>query len=104
MVDATLSMQMTGTFRRKRMVAFAVPAAILLYLAYVFFAFDIPGLAQRARLDNAGILLADFWSHKTHVTRDNRSGTLTVAIEGEAKGTYPAGVVPDWVTVDGDVT
>lgn len=104
MVDATLSMQMTGTFRRKRMVAFAVPAAILLYLAYVFFAFDIPGLAQRARLDNAGILLADFWSHKTHVTRDNRSGSLTVAIEGEAKGTYPAGLLPDWVTVDGDMT
>ncbi|MDZ7908114.1 MAG: phosphonate ABC transporter, permease protein PhnE [Gemmobacter sp.] len=104
MVDATLSMQMTGTFRRKRMVAFAVPAVILAYLVYVFFAFDIPGLAQRARMDNAAILLADFWSHKTHVTRDNRSGDLTVAIEGEAKGTYPAGMLPDWVAVTGDVT
>lgn len=104
MVDATLSMQMTGTFRRKRMVAFAVPAVILAYLVYVFFAFDLPGLAARARMDNAGILLADFWSHKTHVTRDNRSGDLTVAIEGEAKGTYPAGMLPDWVAVTGDVT
>ena len=104
MVDATLSMQMTGTFRRKRMVAFAVPAVILAYLVYVFFAFDLPGLAARARMDNAAILLADFWSHKTHVTRDNRSGDLTVAIEGEAKGTYPAGMLPDWVAVTGDVT
>lgn len=104
MVDATLSMQMTGTFRRKRIVAFAVPAVILAYLVYVFFAFDLPGLAARARMDNAGILLADFWSHKTHVTRDNRSGDLTVAIEGEAKGTYPAGMLPDWVAVTGDVT
>lgn len=104
MVDATLSMQMTGTFRRKRMVAFAVPAVILAYLVYVFFAFDIPGLAQRARMDNASILLADFWSHKTHVTRDNRSGDLTIAIEGEAKGTYPEGMLPDWVAVTGDVT
>ncbi|HBD91542.1 MAG TPA: phosphonate ABC transporter, permease protein PhnE [Gemmobacter sp.] len=104
MVDATLSMQMTGTFRRKRMVAFAVPAVILAYLVYVFFAFDLPGLAARARMDNAGILLADFWSHKTHVTRDNRSGDLTVAIEGEAKGTYPAGMLPDWVAVTADVT
>lgn len=104
MVDATLSLQMTGTFRRRRMVAFAVPAVILAYLTYVFFAFDLPGLAARARMDNAGILLADFWSHKTHVTRDNRSGTLTVAIEGEAKGTYPAGMLPAWVSVQGDVT
>jgi phosphonate transport system permease protein len=55
-------------------------------------------------MDNAAILLSDFWSHKTHVTRDNRSGTLTVAIEGESKGTYPPGMLPDWVTVSGDVT
>jgi phosphonate transport system permease protein len=48
--------------------------------------------------------LSDFWSHKTHVTRDNRSGKLTVAIEGEAKGTYPDGMLPGWVTRDGDVT
>ena len=104
MVDATLSMQMTGTFRRKRMVAFAVPAVILAYLVYVFFAFDLPGLAARARMDNAGILLADFWSHKTHVTRDNRSGDVTVAIEGEGKGTYPEGMLPDWVAIADGVT
>ena len=36
--------------------------------------------------------------------RVNRSGALTVAIEGESKGTYPPGMLPDWVTVSGDVT
>ena len=84
--------------------AFAIPAAILTYLIYAAISFDLAGLAQRARLDNAAILLGDFWSHKTHVTRDNRSGKLTVAIEGEAKGTYPDGMLPDWVTSAGAVT
>lgn len=91
-------------FRRRRLAALAVPAAILAYLAYAFVAFDVAGLAGRARLDNAAILLSDFVSHKVHVTRDNRTGTLTTAIEGEARGTYPAGSHPDWVTTDGTVT
>ncbi|WP_187969124.1 phosphonate ABC transporter, permease protein PhnE [Aquibium microcysteis] len=91
----------TGLFRRKRMIAFGVPAVILLYLVYVFFAFDIPGLAERARLDNARILLADTYSHKVHVTLDNRSGETSVAIEGENKGLYPPDAWPDWVKRDG---
>lgn len=91
-------------FRRRRLAALAVPAAILAYLAYAFVAFDVAGLAGRARLDNAAILLSDFVSHKVHVTRDNRTGALTTAIEGEARGIYPAGSHPDWVTTDGAVT
>ncbi len=86
--------------RRRRLAALAVPAVILAYFAYIFVSFDIAGLAQRARMDNAAILLADFVSHKVHVSRDNRSGTLVSAIEGEAKGTYPDGTHPDWVTVE----
>lgn len=103
------SMPLTATpllanLRRRRLMALAVPAVILAYLVYIFFAFDIPGLAGRARLDNAKILLGDFVSYKTHVTRDNRSGALTVAVEGEAKGTFAPGHLPDWVTVRGDTT
>ena len=33
---------------------------ILAYLVYIFVGFDMAGLAARARLDNAAILLADF--------------------------------------------
>ena len=77
----------TRRFAARRRMAFAVPVAILAYLVSAAISFDLAGLAQRARFDNAAILLSDFWSHKTHVTRDNRSGELTVAIEGEAKGT-----------------
>ena len=104
MSDASLTLQMTTRFRSKRLIAFATPAVILAYFTYIFFAFDVAGLASRARLDNAAILLSDFWSYKTHVTRDNALGDLTVAIEGEKKGTYPAGQLPEWVTVQGDVT
>jgi len=100
----SLAAEVTRSFARKRRMAIAVPAVILAYLIYAAISFDVSTLLQRARFDNAAILLSDFWSHKTHVTRDNRTGDLTVAIEGENKGTYPPGMLPDWVTVAGDVT
>jgi phosphonate transport system permease protein len=104
MTAPPLADTITRRFAAKRRMAFAIPAAILAYLIYAAVSFDIAGLAQRARLDNAAILLGDFWSHKTHVTRDNRSGEVTIAIEGESKGTYPEGMLPDWVTIGNGVT
>ncbi len=94
----------TRRFAARTRLAFAIPAAILVYLIYAAISFDLAGLVQRARFDNAAILLGDFWSHKTHVTRDNRTDAVTIAIEGENKGTYPRGMLPDWVTSDGTVT
>ncbi len=85
-------------FQRKRLIGFSIPVVILVYLTYIFFAFDLPGLAQRANLDNAVTLASDSWSHKVHVTRNNRSGEVTYAVEGERKGTYPEGKRPDWVS------
>ena len=92
----------TALFRRKRLLAFGFPAVILAYFIYIFFAFDIPGLADRARMDNAKILVADSYSYKTHVTRDNRTGGLTIAVEGENKGTWPQGQGPDWVYIEAE--
>ena len=89
---------------RKRRLALVVPLLLLAYLLYAAVAFDLPGLAQRARLDNAAVLLSDSYSYKTHVTRENRSGAVTVAIEGERKGTYAEGAWPAWVVRQGDVT
>jgi phosphonate transport system permease protein len=86
----------------KRRAAIAVPAVILAYLLYIFFAFDVPGLVERARMDNARILVADSYSYKTHVTRDNRTGEMEYAIEGEAKGRYPEGETPAWVDASGE--
>lgn len=87
-------------FKRKRLIGIGIPTIITAYLVYIFFAFDLPGLAQRANLDNAVKLVSDSWSHKVHVTRDNRSGEISYAIEGERKGRYPEGQRPTWVTGD----
>ncbi|MEX5729463.1 phosphonate transport system permease protein [Rhodovulum iodosum] len=92
------------SFVRRRLVSFGLPALVLVYLAYIAVAFGIPGLAERARWDNGRALVADSYSYKTHVTRDNRSGELSVAIEGERKGTYAPDAPPDWVTRTGAET
>jgi len=101
---AALKSEASGLIGRKRLIAIALPAAFLAYLVYVFFAFDIAGLAERARWDNGRTLVSDSYSYKTHVTRDNRSGEVEVSIEGERKGTYPADDLPDWLTSVGDET
>lgn len=103
-LSPSLADQLTRSFAAKRRLAFAIPAAILAYLIYAAISFDLAGLAQRARFDNAAILLSDFWTHKTHVSRDNRTGTVEVAIEGESKGTYPPGMLPEWVIMAGGTT
>src|SRR6056297_2941310 len=97
-----LKQRAEALFARKRLMAFSAPVVILAYFVYLFFAFDIPGLVDRARMDNAAILVADSYSYKTHVTHDNRGGGLSFAIEGENKGTYPEGMLPDFVTRTGE--
>jgi len=91
-------------FQRKRLFALAFPAVILAYFVYIFFAFDIAGLSQRANWQNAVTLASDSWSHKVHVTRNNRDGTIAYAVEGERKGSYPEGQRPGWVSGDDVIT
>lgn len=91
-------------FQSKRIFAFSVPAIIAVYFVYIFFAFDILGLSQRANWDNAVTLASDSWSHKAHVTRSNRTGEIDYAVEGERKGRYPEGQRPDWVSGDEIIT
>jgi phosphonate ABC transporter, permease protein PhnE len=87
---------------RKRMLAFALPLMVLAYFVYIVFAFDIAGLAGRMRWDNAVTLVSDTYSYKTHVERNNRTGEIKVAVEGERKGTYNATNYPAWVKVGED--
>ncbi|WP_226782814.1 phosphonate ABC transporter, permease protein PhnE [Oceaniglobus trochenteri] len=100
----TTKLHADALFRRKRLIGFGIPAVILAYLVYIFLAFDIQGLAGRANWDNAATLASDSWSHKVHVTRDNRSGEISYTVEGERRGTYPDGQRPDWVTGDEVIT
>jgi phosphonate transport system permease protein len=97
LTGADLKPQAERMFRRKRLIALAVPALILAYFVYIFFAFDVAGLGQRMRMDNAMTLIRDSYSYKTQIVRDHRSGDLTVAIEGERKGTYAPEAPPEWV-------
>ena len=99
-----LTDNVTRAFARRRFFSFALPGTVLAYLVYAAVAFDVAGLAGRARWDNAAILLSDFWSHKIHVTRDNRSDKVSVSVEGEAKHVFPDEKLPDWVKIQGDVT
>lgn len=99
LTPAELKQEAAQLFLKKRLLSFALPAAVLAYMAYVFVAFDVAGLWQRASLENARTLVSDSYSYKTHVTRDNRSGAVSVAIEGERKGAYPEGTAPDWVSL-----
>ncbi|CUH43064.1 phosphonate ABC transporter, permease protein PhnE [Ruegeria atlantica] len=86
-------------FNRKRLTNFGLPALVFVYLIYVFFAFEVSGMAERANWENGKTLIADSYSYKTHVSRDNRTGEVSTAIEGERKGRYPDGEAPGWVSL-----
>lgn len=97
MTTMTLQDRTIRIMDRRRRMALAVPALILAYLVYAAISFDLAGLAQRARLDNAAVLMADTVSHKIHVTRDNRRDALSVSVEGSARATFAPDRLPDWV-------
>ena len=99
-INMTDMMQSTvAGMRRKRMMGFGIVAAVMVYLTYIFFAFNIPQVISDIDGDDARILVADSYSYKTHVARDNRTGEIEVAIEGERKGAYPQGEAPSWVAL-----
>ena len=52
-------------FQRKRTISFGIPAAIAVYLVYIFFAFDLPRLAERANMSNAVTLASVSYTHLT---------------------------------------
>ena len=101
MTTMTLQDRTIRIMDRRRRMALAVPALILAYLVYAAISFDLVGLAQRARLDNAAVLMADTVSHKIHVTRDNRRDALSVSVEGSARATFAPDRLPDWVAAEG---
>jgi phosphonate transport system permease protein len=82
---------------RQRLWILGIPLVVLAYLVYVFVAFGVPRIIAEADGANGAILLRDMVSHKVHVTRDNATGEVEVAIEGERKGRYPEGRTPAWV-------
>ncbi len=100
MVDATLISTVSGSFQRRKWLALAIPVVIFAYLFYAAVSFDVLGVAARARMDNAQNLLSDFWSYKVSVVRDNRSGKVMSAIDGDVRNAFS----PDWVKTAGQIT
>ncbi|MDX8346832.1 phosphonate ABC transporter, permease protein PhnE [Cognatiyoonia sp. IB215446] len=95
----TVTSETVTHLRNKRLMGFGLLSAIVAYLIYVFFAFNVPEVIRSVDGEDARILIADSYSYKTHVARDNRDGSVRVAIEGERKGRYPEGEAPSWVTL-----
>lgn len=102
MASTDMAFEAAGGLRRKRLTAIGVLVAILAYLTYIFFAFEVGKVFSGIDPDDARILVSDSYSYKTHVTQDNRNGEVEIAIEGERKGRYDEGASPDWVSL-GDV-
>jgi phosphonate transport system permease protein len=74
-------------------------AAVFLYLAYAWFAFDIPNLIEKAKLERGAILAVDTVAYKYHVNRYAKDGNVVVTIERQRDTTFDT--PPDWVQVDG---
>lgn len=89
--------EVLASVRRRTVVTFLAIAALLGYLIYTWFAFDMPGLIQSAKPERAVLLANDAVAHKVHVTKSMRTSELTIAIEGERTATY--GEPPEWVNV-----
>lgn len=89
--------------RRRTARSFAIPAAILAYLAYAWVAFDVSGVFAKADPNRMGLMAVDTAYHKIHVEQNlRRGGEITVAVEGERTATWRGErPLPDWIAVDG---
>ena len=96
----TLKTNVNELFYFKRARAIGIPLAVFAYLTYVLVSFDIMGLSERGSLKNAKTLVGDMYSYKTHITRDNRNGGISVSVEGEKKGKYTEGKATNWVELE----
>lgn len=74
---------------------------VLAYLAYAFFAFGVPELIAKSRLERGVLLGIDSVAYKVHVEKNLRRDLFEVAVEGERTATYDAASLPDWVSVAG---
>ncbi len=91
-----------SAIRRSSLVTLAGVAAVVIYLGYIYFYFDIGGLISKARPDRALMLATDAVAHKVHVTQNLKGNrALTVAVEGERTATYEN--PPEWVSRSGDL-
>jgi phosphonate transport system permease protein len=86
---------------KRRLVPVGVVAAVIAYLIYCVFYFNVPSVLREARGDLIGLYVLDMYAHKTHVTKEvGEPGAVTVALEGSRFSEYDD--PPDWVGLDGE--
>lgn len=90
-----------GTHRKQALWPIGLTALVIGYLAYAFFAFGIPDLIAKSRLDRGILLGLDSVAYKVHVEKNLRRDLFEVAVEGERTATYDEKDVPAWITIDG---
>jgi phosphonate transport system permease protein len=93
--------EILGVHRRQSLWPVGLVALVLAYLAYAFFAFDLPDLIAKSRLDRGVLLGLDSVAYKVHVEKNLRRDLFEVAVEGERTATYDEASLPDWVQVTG---
>jgi phosphonate transport system permease protein len=99
-LDATYG-EVLRTHRRQYFWPVGLLVLVLVYLTYAFFAFGVPELIAKSRLDRGVLLGLDSVAYKVHVEKNLRRGLFEVAVEGERTATYAPAALPDWVRVDG---
>ncbi|MGF1446577.1 MAG: phosphonate ABC transporter, permease protein PhnE [Pikeienuella sp.] len=67
------------------------------YLVWLWFAFDVAGALDRARLDRAQLLALDIYAHKVHVEVDPRA-PLEITAKQENSRFHVYDPLPEWVT------
>ena len=90
------------TSRRASWVPILSLMGVFAYLVYAWFAFNIPELIEKSRLDRGAVLALDTFAYKYNVTRKNRDASVQVDVEG-ARDTVQE-TPPSWVIRDGDFT
>lgn len=91
-------LEVYASVRRRTFISIAMVTALVIYLTYTWFAFDMTDLIQTAKPERAALLGNDAIAHKVHVTKSMRTSELEVAIEGERTATYTT--PPPWVEIE----
>ena len=87
--------------RRQFLWPVGIVILVVAYLTYAFFAFGVPDLIAKSRLDRGVLLGLDSVAYKVHVEKNLRRGLFEVAVEGERTATFDEAALPDWVHVSG---
>lgn len=85
----------------RRLIPVGAVLAVLAYLIFSVFYFEMPRIVREARGDLIGLYALDMYAHKVHVTKEiDEAGEVTVRLEGSRFNTYDT--PPDWVDLSGE--